>query len=150
MTAIRSNGTLTEPASQNQYSRISIYASLLVALISLSFKSYFYFIPFQNGVNLLSILGFFSLAGWVLLAIVPPLLLNSNLSKWSIGKSTMLIIASSIWTLSTLAIKIYGLATVGQLWASYLLLYPILIFVEWILPIYYIVVAVRLAKAKRF
>ena len=139
---------MSETVSPNNYFRTSIYASTIVVLIALSFKSYFLFVPFQYGVNLLSTLGFLSLLGWISLAAVPPLMLASKSSSWGVGKSVLLIIASSMWTLSTLVIKIYGLATAGQLWASYLILYPILIFVEWILPIYYIVVAIRLAKPR--
>jgi hypothetical protein len=121
---------------------------MIVVLTALSFKSYFLFVPFQYGFNLLSTLGFISLIGWLSLTVVPPLMLASRSASWGVGKSVLLIVASSLWTLSTLIIKIYGLATAGQLWASYLILYPILIFVEWILPIYYVVIAIRLAKPR--
>jgi hypothetical protein len=58
----------------------------------------------------------------------------------------LLIITSSLWTVSTLIIKIYGLVVFGQFWANYLVVYPILAFLEWVVPVYYVVLAVRLRR----
>jgi hypothetical protein len=126
--------------------RVSLYASVVSVLIVLSFKDYFLFVPFSNGVDFLSVMGAFSLLGWVSLVVAPPLLLSNQAARWTSSKKWLLVAAASLWTFSTLLIKIYGLAVTGQLWANYLIVYPVLIFFEWVLPVYYVLLAFKLAK----
>lgn len=124
--------------------RVSLYASLITTLVVLSFRDYFLFVPFANGFTYLSFLGALSMLGWILLIAVPPMLLANKDARWSGSRKWLFIFASSLWTFATLLIKIYGLATTGQLWANYLIVYPVMFFVEWILPIYYVFLAIRL------
>jgi hypothetical protein len=149
MTTTRLDSLAREDSQANFNFQISLYASLVVCLVALSFQSYFLFVPFANGVNFLAVMAFLTQIGWLLLVAVPPLLLSKKSANWTGGRVALFIFASTLWTVSTLIIKIYGLVTAGQLWASYLVAYPIMIFVEWILPIFYVVLAVRLARSNR-
>jgi hypothetical protein len=133
-------------SSKSDVFRLSLAASLVSALIILSFRQYFFYLPFQNGFNLLSILGFLALLGWISLVIVPPILLLET-ENWTLRRHVLFLISVSVWTLSTLAIKIYNLLTFGQIWADYLILYPALFFVEWLLPAYYIYLSLSLRNA---
>ena len=126
--------------------RVSLYASVVSVLIILSFRDYFLFVPFRNGFDFLSVMGAISLLGWISLVVVPPLMLANKSARWNGARKWVFIAAVSLWTFATLLIKIYGLAVTGQLWAQYLIMYPALIFIEWVLPIFYISLAFSLAK----
>lgn len=123
-----------------------MYASLVTALVVLSFRDYFLFVPFANGFNYLSFLGALSELGWILLIAVPPMLLSNKDAKWTSGRKWFFIFVSSLWTIATVLIKIFGLVTTGQLWANYLVVYPVMFFVEWILPLYYVWLAFKLGS----
>ena len=125
--------------------KVSIAASAVTALIILSFRQYFFYIPFQNGFDAISTFGFLALLGWISLVVVPPIVL-SGAEKWTTRRHVIFLISVLMWTGSTLAIKIYTLSTVGQIWADYLVAYPALFFVEWLLPGYYVFLAVTLRK----
>lgn len=125
--------------------KVSLAASVVTALIALSFRQYFFYVPFQNGVDLISTFGFFALIGWIALVLVPPLIL-SRTETWKNFRHVTFLISVSMWTGATLAIKIYTLSTIGQIFADYLVAYPALFFVEWLLPIYYIFLAITLRK----
>jgi hypothetical protein len=129
--------------------RVSLVASLISVLVILSFQSYFLFVPFENGFNFLSLMGAITIVGWVLLIFGPSLVLfgGAKNAPWSLWRSISLIFFGTLWTAATTVIKIYGLAVSGQLWASYWLSYPILLFVEWLLPIYYVLLSIRLLRA---
>ena len=127
----------------------SLFASVVVLLTALSLKSYFFFVPFETGFNFLSLMAALTLVGWILLVAAPPLLLLSPQSKWTSRRTALLIVSASVWTFATTAIKVYGLAISGRLWADYLALYPIMIFVEWILPAAYVLLALSLQKQSK-
>ena len=127
----------------------SVSASLVVVLTALSLKSYFFFVPFETGFNFLSLMAALTLVGWILLVLAPPLLLISSPSKWTSRRTVLLIVSATVWTFATSAIKIYGLVVTGRLWADYLALYPIMIFVEWILPAFYVLLALNLSRQSK-
>jgi hypothetical protein len=120
----------------------SVIASVVVALTALSFPQYFLIVPFANGVNVLSLLGLATTVGIVALIVLPPLLLRQP-NSWSIAKSMFFLFSVSLYTLSTLLIKLYTLATLGRIWADYLIIYPILFFIEWLLPTVYVIFGLR-------
>jgi hypothetical protein len=122
--------------------KVSLIASVVTAFTALSFPQYFLVAPFANGVNLLSWLGFVTTLGIVSLIVLPPLFLRRD--SWSKAKTIFFVFFVSLFTLSTALIKIYTLVTMGTVFADYLILYPILFFIEWILPILYVSLAFRL------
>ena len=128
--------------------KVSIAASLVSALSIIGLKQYFIYIPFANGVDFLSILGFLALIGWIFLVLLPPIFL-ANTETWSITKNLFFLVSVSLWTLATLSVKIYTLFAMGRIWAEYLLTYPIFIFLEWLLPAFYIFVGLSLLKHSR-
>jgi hypothetical protein len=125
--------------------QLSILLSISLFFITLTFKSYFYYLPFSQGVSLLAILQFLTLPGWVLLIAVPPLAFASEY-KWTQSKYVFFLVSVSLWTLSTLAIKIYTLATFGQVPYQYLVTFPILFYFEWIVPALYVYLALTYYK----
>ena len=126
--------------------KVSLAASVVTLFIILSFQRYFFYIPFQNGFDVLSTFGFTAILGWVSLVVAPPLLLWKS-ETWTKQKNVIFLISVLLWTASTVGIKIYTLSTVGQVFAEYLVLYPVLFFMEWLLPGYYFLLARTLRKS---
>lgn len=128
---------------------VSLLGSTVVLLTALSFPQYFIFVPFTNGVNLLSFFGAGTLLGWGLLVVGPPLVLRTSIQGWNFSKTLTLVVFVSIYPFFTTAVKVYGLVVLGQLWAEYLVAFPIMIFVEWVLPISYLFLARSLSLQNR-
>jgi hypothetical protein len=120
--------------------------SVLTLLVILSFPSYFLYLPFQDGFSLFAFLGFTALLGWISLVVLPPIFFANPV--WGTGKKVVFIAAVSLYTLSTVGVKWVSLFTIGTFYADYLVIYPVLIFIEWLLPIFYIYVAVRQPNGK--
>lgn len=125
---------------------MSCVISLVILATVLSFPQYFIYVPFTNGLNTLSFLGFFALLGWTLLMIVPPLALNPKIKIWRVSHTFLLLVAVLIYPVSTLGVKIVGLVSLQQFWIQYLITYPILFVVEWIFPLIYTGIAVSLSR----
>lgn len=125
--------------------RLSIVISTVLFLVTLTFKSYFYFVPFQAGVSLLSILQALTLIGWVLLVAAPPLFFASEY-RWTSKKYYLFLASVLLWTATTFAIKINTLITFGQIFAGYLTTYPVMIFFEWIAPAIYAYIAYKVYR----
>ncbi len=128
--------------------KISLGLSVISSLIILSFRDYFLYVPFQGGFNLFSFLGFTALIGWICLVLLPPVFFLDTKS-WNSTKYIGFFVAVTLFTVSTLGVKIYSLATLGTIFADYLVLYPALFFIEWMLPIFYIFVALSRNKSSR-
>ena len=126
----------------------SVMASIVVLLTALTIRDYFLFVPFAEGYDFVSILGAFTLLGWITLTAGPPVITYlAARSSWDSLKVWLLIVTASIWTVSTTTIKIFGLYAYGAWWGGYLGTYPIMFFIEWILPIAYVVYAWRIRRA---
>jgi hypothetical protein len=123
----------------------SVALAIIMALAILSFRQYFFYVPFANGFNAISFLGFCALIGWLALLLMPPTLLSMT-KTWSTAKSVLLMISVLVYPVSTTFVKIYTLSTYGKIWAQYLALYPILAFIEFVVPAFYIIVAVSLNR----
>ena len=121
---------------------LSILISISLFLVTLTFKSYFFFKPFANGFNLLSILQFLTIIGWISLIAIPPLYFSSEY-KWTPAKYFSFLGLTTLWTTSTLLIKVYTFVSFGQIWIGYLTTYPIMIYFEWIAPIVYLLIATK-------
>lgn len=147
MEELQSKATSEQRSALSNFSA-SLLASVVVVLTAFSLKSYFFFVPFETGFNFLSLMATLTLIGWIILVTVPPILLAMR-SKWNSRRTALLIVSASVWTFATTAIKVYGLAISGRLWADYLALYPIMIFVEWILPAAYVLLALSLQKQSK-
>lgn len=124
---------------------ISLALSVITVLVILSFPSYFLYLPFQDGIGLFAVLGFFALLGWVCLVVLPPVFF-ADVKRWTTKKNIAFIAVVSLYTLSTLGVKLASLITIGEFYGDYLIIYPVLIFIEWILPVFYIFVALRQGK----
>lgn len=127
----------------------SVIASVVTALTVLSFPQYFLLVPFANGVTILSSLGFATTIGLVTLIVLPPLFLLGK-DSWSMAKTLIFVFSVSLFTLSTAIIKIYTLVTMGTIWADYLIVYPILFFIEWLLPTLYVILGFRMSSPGGF
>ena len=125
--------------------RVSLALSVISMLIILSFSEFFIYVPLSGGINLLTLLGLFAFIGWVALVVLPPIffLLIKN---WNLITVTGFITVVTLYTAATFGVKIYSLATMGAIYAQYLILYPALFLVEWIIPGFYIYVALRLYR----
>jgi hypothetical protein len=132
---------------RNESHKATLAGSFMVFLIILSLRDYFLFVPFKEGFNFLAFMGFLTILGWILILIVPPIvILSSKEGHWAAWKTYTLIVSSTFWTISTLIIKIYGLLAFGQLWTGYWIAHPIMLFLEFLLPAYYIWLAVRFQR----
>ena len=122
--------------------KLSLILSTALFLVTLTFKSYFYFVPFQAGVNLFSILQALTIIGWISLIAAPPLFFASDY-RWTRNKFYLFMVSVLLWTGTTLIIKINTLISFGQIWTGYLTTYPVMIFFEWIAPLIYAVIAYK-------
>jgi hypothetical protein len=122
--------------------QLSILISISLFLITLTFKAYFYYVPFSSGIGFLAILQFLTLCGWVTLVAIPPLFLASEF-KWTAIKYWAFLLSVSLWTIATLMIKLNTLVNIGTINYQYLTAFPILIYFEWIVPALYIYIATK-------
>lgn len=129
-------------ATKISHLQLSFLISISLFLITLSFKSYFYFRPFELGFNLLSMLQFLTIIGWISIIALPPLYFASEY-KWSTSKYYSFLGLTTLWTTSTVLIKVYTLINLGQVWAGYLATYPVMIYFEWIIPIVYVTIVIK-------
>lgn len=127
--------------------KISLGLSVISSLIILSFREYFFYLPFQGGFTLFSFLGFAALIGWVSLVLLPPIFFLSE-KTWSSLKTVSFLTAVTLFTASTLGVKVYNFATSGAFFADYLVVYPALFFFEWLLPSFYIFVVLKTKQYK--
>jgi hypothetical protein len=127
---------------------MSVLASVFVVGVVLTFPSYFFFTPFQNGVNLLSILQFMTMLGWVSLIATPLVMFRTDEVVWERNRFYTFAILVSLWTISTVLIKIYNYVNFGEMFAGYLWVYKIFIIFEWLLPAFYIWLAADLVDLK--
>ena len=116
---------------------LSILISVFLFLVTLTFKSYFFFKPFEAGLSLLSLLQFLTIIGWISLIALPPLYFSSEY-KWTQSKFYSFLGLTTLWTTSTVLIKVYTFVSFGQIWAGYLSTYPVMFFFEWIAPAVYV------------
>jgi hypothetical protein len=111
---------------------------MFVAFIVFTFDQYFFFVPFSNGVDVLSVLQALTMVGWVSLLAVPPLMFYRDDAIWNNQRFWLFVVAVTSWTVSTALIKLYNLINYGSLYADYLWVYPVFIMFEWIIPAIYI------------
>ena len=123
---------------------ISILVSVFVVGVVLTFPNYFFFTPFQNGVNVLAILQALTMLGWISLIVTPLVMFRKEDVVWDRNRFYIFAILVSLWTLSTALIKIYNYANFGLWFAGYLWVYKIFIIFEWVLPAFYIWLATDL------
>lgn len=131
------------------YFLISGVITVVILATVLSFPQFFLFIPFDGGLNFLAFMGFLTLLGWIGLAVIPPIVLLGRAETLSRFGAVLLAVSVLIYPLSTSTIKIYGLATTGQFWGQYLFTYPILLALEWLLPIFYLYIALRVYRGAK-
>ena len=124
---------------------VSTAFSFVLVLVILSFKDYFIFVPFKDGFSLLATLQFLTQIGILCLILCPPFFLLKE-SNFTVLWRTGFVICISLWTLSTLAIKLYTLINFGQIWYEYLVAYPIFLFLDWVLPGIYIWMLIKLTS----
>jgi hypothetical protein len=117
--------------------QLSLGLSAVTLLIIFSFRDYFLYIPFQDGFSVFAFLGFTALVGWISLVVFPPVFFSDN-KPWNSFKTILFFLAIGLYTASTLCVKIYSLATIGTFYANYLVLYPALFLIEWLVPGFYV------------
>jgi hypothetical protein len=123
---------------------MSVLASVFVVGVVLTFPSYFFFTPFQAGFNVLSILQFLTMLGWISLIATPLVMFRRDQVVWERSRFYIFSILVSLWTISTVLIKIYNYVNFGDMFADYLWVYKIFIVFEWLLPAFYIWLAADL------
>lgn len=117
---------------------ISLLISMFVGFIVITFDQYFFFVPFEGGVNVLSVLQALTMVGWIALLAVPPIMFYRDDAIWDNQRFWLFVVAVTTWTVSTALIKLYNLINYGSLYADYLWFYPVFILFEWIIPGVYI------------
>jgi hypothetical protein len=117
---------------------MSVLASVFVVGVVLTFPNYFFFTPFTKGFNLLALLQFLTIIGWISLIVTPLVMFRSEEVLWSRNRFYIFSVLVSLWTISTLLIKIYNFSNFGLWFAGYLWIYKIFIVFEWLLPAFYI------------
>ena len=130
---------------QVSHLQLSILLSISLFLITLTFKAYFYYTPFSSGIGLLPLLQFLTLCGWIALVAAPPLFLASEY-RWTTLKYWGFLLCVTLWTISTLIIKLNTLINIGTINYQYLTTFPIMIYLEWIVPAIYVYIAVTYYK----
>lgn len=130
---------------KRQMLQLSLAASVIGVLTIFSFPNFFLYVPFSTGINTVTVLGFLTMLGWISLLVSPPLLIGLS-RRWSKKRSVWLIISVLLYPLATVLVKISSLIVYGEIWANYLVSYPILIFLEWLLPAAYVFLAIRLRR----
>jgi hypothetical protein len=126
--------------------KMSILISVSLFLVTLSFKNFFYYVPFSNGFSLLSTLQAFTVVGWILLIAAPPLFFAIP-QPWNQAKFILYFTSVSLWTVATFLIKIVTLVSYGKIWAEYLTTYPVMFYFEWIVPAFYVWLGIQMYKA---
>ncbi len=121
---------------------VSLILSVVVFFTILSFQNYFFLTPFKNGFNVLSVLQFLLVIGWILLIFAPPFFFRDN-GEWSIRKLYLFYAAVVVYLISVTGIKIYTASAFGEVYTEYLFATPILFCLEWVLPGFYIYIARR-------
>ena len=132
------------PAKLSVFSA-SVGLSIISATIILSFRQFFFYVPFGSGFSFRETFAFLAQIGWISLLFLPPLILRGA-ERWTNLRMWLLIASSSIYTLATVAIKGNNLALFGDPFALYLATYPALLFLEWGLPAFYLAVAIMLRR----
>jgi hypothetical protein len=117
---------------------MSVLASVFVVGVVLTFPNYFFFTPFAKGFSLLGLLQFLTIIGWISLIVTPLVMFRSDEVLWSRNRFYIFTVLVSLWTISTLLIKIYNFSNFGLWFAGYLWIYKIFIVFEWLLPAFYI------------
>jgi hypothetical protein len=134
------------PQASVSFAWLSLTMSFVLVLIVLSFKSYFLFVPFTGGY--LAILQFLMQVGMVLLIVAPPVLLR-NRADLSNAWRAWFIVSTTMWTVTTLAIKLATFISFGEVWYQYAITYPIFLFLDWILPGIYLWMFFKLVRAPK-
>jgi len=127
---------------------VSLAISVFGVAVILSFSNFFFQVPFQGRfAPFREVFAFVSQIGWVLLLLVPPIMLR-KIRNWSASKSIILISSVIIYPASLLVLKIYFTITFGNAYAGYLLNFPALFLLEWVVPAFYVICAVMLRRTR--
>ena len=121
----------------------TVLYSVMFFFLTLSFKGFFYFAPFDNHYDVMPLLLTIYVIAWPMLIVVPPLLvLRRNLEGglWTRWSSTFFLLGTLTWPVVVLIIKFRSLAVGGVFSVGYWGTYPIFIFLEIIWPIANVVV----------
>jgi hypothetical protein len=122
------------------YLVLSLVISLVLALLVLSFKNYFFFLPvFAGSNNLISLFQIFSTFGWVTLIVFPPVFMY-RVVDWNRKTSVVFLALVLLWPISTIIIKILSFITWNVWLVSYLSTYPVFFFMDFFAPLIYVLV----------
>jgi hypothetical protein len=123
---------------------ISQLVSIVLILIVVSFKDYFFFVPdFSTGITVISVCQIFSSIGWVFLICIPPILI-SRTTVWDKEASRNFLVSVLLWPVATTLIKIFTFITYKVWVVQYLFNYPIFFFMDFIVPILYIILWLKM------
>jgi hypothetical protein len=115
-----------------------ILASTFVLMLTLSFKSYFYFVPrFSSHFFVIPALQIFALFGWIAMIIAPTLFFWTP-SSWRRAKSVGLLISVLLWPVSIFLIKIVELIQFHSAYMQYWVKYPVFILMDVALPVFFV------------
>ena len=125
--------------------KVSLWVSLWISSVVLSFKQYFFLVPFASGFTLFGFIQALTVLGWIFLIVGPPIVLRGS-GEFTQSRLVGLIFFGSFWTCTTVLIKIMELILYKQVWLDYMVEYPVFVVMEWIVPAYYLAVGLKSRK----
>jgi hypothetical protein len=124
--------------SECSFSLLSVFTSIYVLFIVLSFREYFFFVPdFSRPYPEIAFVQVFTALGWIFLIVLPPLAL-AKWSSWRKGAPRLFLLGALLWPLSTLTIKGLYLLHYGNPLIGYLGVHPIFLMMEYGIPALYL------------
>ena len=130
------------------FSSLSVFTSIYILFIVLSFREYFFFVPdFSRPYPEIAFVQVFTALGWIFLILLPPLAL-ANWSSWSKGAPRLILLGALLWPLSTLTIKGLYFVHYGNPSVGYLREHPLFLLMEYGIPALYLYIW-KVKRSKR-
>jgi len=134
--------------SRESAARMSLIIGAVLALMTFTFPTFFFFSPFAAGFSILGVFQLVSIVGWFALVIVPPVLLATKLN-FAGAIRALFFVSVIMWPAAMLLIRATLLIQTSNPYLGYLVQYPIFIFSDILVPIVYLVVWAKLRQTGR-
>lgn len=115
----------------------SVFISIYILFIVLSFRGYFFFLPnFSRTHQIIAYVQVLTTIGWIFLILLPPIVLW-KWSAWGKLGPSLLLIGALLWPVSTVAIKMLNFSFNGDPYMAYMVERPIFLLMEYVIPGFY-------------